>query len=438
MDNKKSNSVEKILNLPIKGVVIYLFSTVFLYFFGPIKWRIDNHFLLAGYLILSYLFILAGYRMYYKKNTFRMHAMNSNENAEYRYDKWFTFISILSIVSHLVYSAYYFTGISLNVLFSFGSVYYENLYREVHTNAITKILTYLWGINYLYLPWGIVIYKRLKLYDKIIFWVAVAMNALFWLSIGTMKGIGDIVILSVLPYIATTLNRGKNNVSINQNMRKRLFAIILLVVLFAVIFGVSQQSRYEFYNKTLTTYSTNRFVESQVLWPFPYLTNRLISYITHGYTGLAYALKLPFEWTYFIGNSRALTDIVERHIIHSTVISSSIYPQRLEEAFGWSNGISWPSAFTWLASDFSFIFLPLVLMLISYFWAKCICDAFIEKNISALALASYLMLFFVFLPCNNQIVQSERSLWTLILLVFLYWRSKSKIKLSFGGKILPF
>jgi hypothetical protein len=204
----------------------------------------------------------------------------------------------------------------------------------------------------------------------------------------------------------------------------------LLLICFVAVFLYSSYMRIMIKGRSL--YYISPLISAHVYgvdfdWPLAGL-NSLIFYISHGYQGLSYSMQIPFKWTFFVGNSRSLTKLVENHFLSSDAISSQIYPARIESEFGWANGSIWPSCFSWLASDFTFIFIPVLLFFVARKFAQCIYEAVIYNRISALVLASYLFIFFMYLPCNNQIVQSERSLYSLILIILVYVLEKKGIR----------
>lgn len=443
----KIEKYKKALFTPLNIIIIYLFASILLYFFGPIKWNIDNGLLLFSYVSINYICIWLGYRRMMRRAIYNEYGYwcydddDGGDEIPY-YSKLFTCILLFTIVCNLTYSFFEYGGISIDRILNMAQSYLNNRDFEATHNIFTRIFTYLWGLNYFYLPCGIVLYKRLKILDKVLFWIALLTNIFFWLSIGTMKGLGDILITAIVPFIVVTVKGKIDAWEVKKALNKRKYTLLILGILFAIVFGYSALNRYILRGhndfSALNTL-TRPFAKEEILWPFPYITNSIIAYVSHGYTGLAYALKLPFKWTFFVGNSRALTNIIERKLLDgSNVISSITYVQRLQDVYGWKNGSIWPTAFTWLASDFSFILLPALMFFMGYFWAKCIYEALVKNNVISLVMASYLSIFFFYLPCNNQILQSERSFWAMILITILYLNNTSRRPLALGKRVIRF
>ena len=429
MDNKLK-MIRSIRNI----VIIYLFATVFFYFFGPIKWKIDNGIWLFLYLFVNYSAFYLGYTHCYQRKAksakYSELITGETDNIDLPYNsKLFKFLVLFSIISHVVYAFYVFGGISLNKALYMAQSYIDTIAYEKEYNRYTQILTYLWGINYFYLPIGIFSIKKMNTVDKVLFILALATELLYSFSMGTMKGIGDVVILAGVSLFLLIKQRGKSRKDITKSKRRKRLLIIIFII-FVLVFGWTQQGRVELRgkaNQNITAGQPQAFVIEEKQWPMPYFTTMLIFYFSHGYTGLAYALKLPFQWTYGVGNSRALTSMIETHL-GSTPITDNTYVERLERVYGWRNGGIWPSAFSWIASDITFWLIPVLLFALGYLLCKCMFETVFENSTQALVMGSYLCIFFVYLPCNNQIVQSHTSLFSLVMIAFLYFLKTKHIR----------
>lgn len=429
MDNKL-RMIRSIRNI----IIVYLSTTVLLYFFGPIKWKIDNGIWLFLYLFVNYLAFYLGYSYCYQRKAYSVKNSETitceTDNVDLPYNsKLFRFLTIFSIIAHLVYAFYVFGGINLNKALYMAQSYIDTIAYEKEYNKYTQILTYLWGINYYYLPIGIFSAKKMNRVDKIFFVSALTTELLYSLSMGTMKGIGDVVIVAGVSLYLLVKQRGTNKTDIKKSKRRKRL-LIIIVILFLLIFGWTMYGREELRGTTslkITAGQPQAFVNEEKEWPLPHLTTMLVFYFSHGYTGLAYALKLPFKWTYGVGNSRALTSMIETHISGSP-ITDNTYVERLERVYGWRNGGIWPSAFSWIASDITFWLIPVLLFALGYLLCKCMFETVFENSIQALVMGSYLCIFFIYLPCNNQIVQSHTSLFSLVMIAFLYFLKTKHIR----------
>lgn len=419
-------------------IIVYLSLTVFFYFFGPIKWKIDNGIWLFLYLFINYAAFYFGYNYCYNKKLKKIERLYGDDAEWGAIDlpyssRVFKFLALFSIISHSVYAFYVFGGININKALYMAQSYIDTIAYEKQYNLYTQILTYLWGINYFYLPIGIFSTKKMNMGDKILFILAIVTEVLYSLSMGTMKGLGDVVIIAGFCLLLLTKQKGRTRKEVKRS-KKRKRLIILIAILFLIVFWWSMYGREELRGTSSLKISAGQpqaFVIEEKEWPLPHLTTMLIFYFSHGYTGLAYALKLPFKWTYGVGNSRALTSMIETHL-DGTPISDNTYVERLERVYGWRNGGIWPSAFSWIASDITFWLIPVLLFALGYLLCKCMYETVFENSTQALVLGCYLCVFFVYLPCNNQIVQAHTSLFALVMIGLLYFLKTKRIHFVFG------
>jgi hypothetical protein len=437
----------KAYKYPLKITMIYFISTVVMYFAGTYVWEIPSPIKLLLFLTVSYMGFwiggLRGLKKRYVKIRIIINKFSINIITLFRFSCFF------SIVAYIVMVNYYGQGFRfIGLLSSAGEVYIEKASRmEYERSYLVQIFSWFWAFTYLYIPIGLVYLKKIKRFDKFLLWTTVAICILYWLSIGTMKGIGDILIQFISCYAFNKFQRSSKEIlkrdSIPAEMtanktfyppkynkvksRKKKYTIFLIiaVVLFLFVFDTILESRdvaiYGTSQSSTYLPSTLRpFVKEIREIPVPTVIESLIFYVSHGYTGLAYSLDLPFEWTGMIGFSRSLTEIFESRL--PIQVNSITYMQRVEEAYGWHNGMLWSTIFPWIAGDVTFYGVPFVMMLLGYIftstWKRCLRD---DKNrkILDIVLFNQWCLMVIFIPCNNQIFQSRQSLFAIILLVLM-------------------
>lgn len=78
------------------------------------------------------------------------------------------------------------------------------------------------------------------------------------------------------------------------------------------------------------------------------------------------SLTLPFEWSYFVGNSYSLGRIVEILFSANGAVLDHTYPYRVGQTYGWEFD-KWHSMFAWLASDISFPGVVLLAPIFAFF-----------------------------------------------------------------------
>lgn len=143
------------------------------------------------------------------------------------------------------------------------------------------------------------------------------------------------------------------------------------------------------------------------------------SYITNGYHTLTVALHTDHEWTYGVGHSMFLVSYIDKFF--DTDLSNLTYYKRLinAEEYPLVSSSLWPSTFTQLADDFSFIGVVFFMAVIGYIVARIWISVIIQKNYWAVLLLGQVILGILFLPANNIIGNSGGffvRFWTLAIL----------------------
>lgn len=437
----------KAYKYPLKIAMIYLISSVVMYFTGEYVWEIPSPIKLLLFLAVSFMGFwiggLLGLNNRHVKKKIIIKKFPISVITLFRFSCFF------SIAAYIVMVNYYGHGFRfVDLLSSAGDIYIEKASRtEYERNYLVQIFSWFWAFTYIYIPIGLVYLRKLTRFDKFLLWTTIATCVLYWLGIGTMKGIGDILIQVIPCYALNKFQRSSKNVidrdslspemTINRNLyqkkyrkektRRKQYTILLILALvaFLFVFDRIQESReLEIYGtiqpSTYLPSTLSPFVKEIREIPLPNVINSLMFYVSHGYTGLAYSMELPFKWTGMIGFSRSLTEILEQRL--PIEVSTITYMQRSEDYFGWDNGMIWSTIFPWFAGDVTFYGVPFVMMFIGYIfsntWKKCLRNAN-NRNVLDIVLFTQWCLMVVYIPSNNQIFQSKQSLFAIILLIVM-------------------
>src|SRR5690606_13160110 len=186
-----------------------------------------------------------------------------------------------------------------------------------------------------------------------------------------------------------------------------------------VVFGIMQEQRTEYKGNgtSMVNPINSQFIKEERETIFPFITNYLSFYMTHGYTGMSLALELDPEWTYGVGSSRSLMRTTE-NLLDVNILQKT-YPQRIDNVFGWPNGMYWPSAFTWFASDITFWGIPFLMFFIGWCFAYVWHLFITEQSIVGLVAVCQLFIFIVYLPANNQLFQASENFYANLALILL-------------------
>lgn len=142
-------------------------------------------------------------------------------------------------------------------------------------------------------------------------------------------------------------------------------------------------------------------------------------YFTNGIYGLSLSLSLPFEWTYFVGNSYSLGRIVEIISGGDVTIIDKTYPARVGFEYGWDLS-KWHSLFSWLASDFTFLGVIIIAFFFGVLYGGLWVSAIRLDNPYSGPLFLCLSLGLIFSYSNNQLMHSMAGVIALITLIVLY------------------
>lgn len=433
------------LLLPIIVVEFYLFMTFILYVIGPVRWLIPSPGTLILFVAVSYLAFGAGYVLCARRHRRRLGQVWFSRDGVGSFkgipETVFTISAIFNIVALLVLASYFMGGISIGNILHPGEAYFFRLTEfSAGRNVFVQFCSWFWAATYYFYPLGVLYWEQMNKSKKLLFVASLIVSIIYWLNLGTMKGLGDLVICLVPLFILKKYVFGEDHseCSLRRTVGRRMTVVVvsaamLFLLTFSIITTDRQQSlRGERSEPTVVTSLTYPFITaehshtlSRVAGPvITGLVIKLSHYMTHGYTGLAYAMQLPFVWTYGVGHSRTLSELMDTYL--HTDVSSRTYLARNEVVNGWPARELWSTVLVWLASDVSFYGVPVVMMLMGYLLGCCWIHCISTKNLHAKAAICQLFIFVFFVPANNQLVQSRQSLFGTVLLFALYVASLSR------------
>ena len=143
----------------------------------------------------------------------------------------------------------------------------------------------------------------------------------------------------------------------------------------------------------------------------------LNGYLSQGYYGLSLCMELPFEWSYGLGSSYAITGILSKLGISG--IYEQTYLGRMQDYFVRDGLRAWNTIFPWIASDFTWVGAMLFFILVGYMMAKSWKELILYNNIISYLLFVSTVILVIFIPANNQLFHGYDSFlttWTIIIL----------------------
>lgn len=242
---------------------------------------------------------------------------------------------------------------------------------------------------------------------------AIGIFAIYLFGYGTQSGIGYIFIELLVAISANMIKDG------SRLSRKTIRRIIIIGVALLFLFAYMQYMRYSLMGINAHNYhihstgeygfNTDHFIFKIFGEDLGFgLSSIFGGYMSLGYYGLSLCLQLPFEWTYGIGNSYALMQLLSKFGIKGVL--EKTYLLRMQSHYGRNGLTAWNTIFPWLASDLTWVgtlFMFFVIgATIAYTWK----DILLHRNAFSFLLFTMLMILVFFIPANNAIVHGYDNL----------------------------
>lgn len=449
--NEKNNSC---LKFPIFLTIAYLVFSLFVYVICPYNWPTQKPVLFYGLNIMYILALFLGY-MVGQRQSVSLQIIEWNEEKTEKLIKVVSVLVIFNFVFYIIhifrtyaFATPDFVGLFKEMLVGLknpGVGYKTNYLRQqtldgpnVLGGTAFTILNLGWGfIKNIVIILAMIFFKKLKIYGKIFTVLYLVTVVVFYISIGTNIQFLHVLLLLEIPVIVETFQKWhKKEINYKAIIKLVVFVLVGCILLLSY-FGWMMESRSEASDYEIVEYEIGGIKpsvepseepseepiegpEKPIVDKKPSkLTNlwySFSSYLTQGYYAMSQALDV--EWTpmFGLGGSMWVVDIISHNIYD---IDQFTYQVKLEE-FGWDSDVRWHSMYTWLANDFSFYGVIIAMFFIGLLFGGMFKDAIKNKNPFALASIFFFMLMMIFIPCNNQIGQTNDNLCPFILLVLVW------------------
>lgn len=428
-----------VLMRPIIFAQAYLWSTLALFMLGPLFRDVDNKITLLVFVASCYVALFFGYWLGFKtkkEKVYRQVTKKKIRKAKYIVlagAVYFVIYAVNMVLDFGISSPMELVGALLNPGASYSAKFEIFEVREQlgSVNRITQVLILLSLVYALFIPVLTAYWPYIKKSHKYSALFAVACYLVAFLSIGTLKGIGDVLLFATAGG-SVLLARGALLLTTRQR-RKLIATIILLLFLGFIYGGVSQASRAQEFgiseNKLVGNVSDTLLakVAGQNLAQGFYA---ILAYPSHGYYGLSLDLKQDFVFSRGAGLSPAFESYRQQYLGGMSNFSLT-YPARTEVATGWPAGMHWSTALPWFASDFTFPGVVILMGIVGFFFSRLWISCVSQARLLSLALFGQMLVFIAFLPANNQVLMQRPGLWILssaLLLILLQVLAKKGVR----------
>ncbi|MER7469958.1 MULTISPECIES: hypothetical protein [unclassified Micromonospora] len=293
-----------------------------------------------------------------------------------------------------------------------GERYFHQLQQEGQFSRPVQVLTLLAVLYPLLIPLAVWFWASLGRPLQLYVLASIATYTLYFMAIGILKGLGDMLIWWGASYLLLLGYRSLRPIRSRPAGRtsgwRHVVACTAVLLAFVGYMSFNQIDRARTSGQG-PAIAGNPVVAQLVGDDLAAGLAVTLSYPTHGYLGLSHNLSVPFEWTRGLGASPALGSYLEQY----TGINprhSDRYTARTEAATGWPDGMYWSTIFPWLASDLTYPGSIAFMALVGWFLAKFWWEAIRQRRLLSMALFCQLALLIAFVPANNQLGQTRPAL----------------------------
>ncbi|WP_041782333.1 hypothetical protein [Ancylobacter novellus] len=430
--------IRSILNAPIRYSMYYLSATFIIFILGPLASDVDNMFTLVSFVASSYIAFYIGY----------LTCTNSHV-SEFDGSKLNTYESARGNVLILLSGAAYFVIFGLNQLYEYGArdlggviqtifdagSAYKQKFDVYQIQALTGRVSLVGQVLVIsslfygaFIPLAVLLWSKVSMLIKLKIIFAVFVFQVSFLYIGTMKGIGDTFLFAVAGG-AILVGKSRLNVAFdgvrpgNSSMRYlKLFIVIFALAIFIYMVDNQIKRAVEFgivYSRIVGDVSRT-FVNYLFGSDIAFGIYSVLAYPTHGYFGLSRSLAQPFEFAYGAGLSPAMESYRFQFLGGDNQMLLT-FPYRAEIATGWPAGQFWSTAFPWLASDMSFLLVPVFMFLMGLLFARVWITCLQRDSLLAMVALGQIMIFVAYLPANNQVLMQRQGFWIVVTLLSLWF-----------------
>ena len=426
------SSQRKALFLPAKIIASIMIISLLVFYFGPIPWidKIDFAVVEASMLFFFYVgaFVLGYYCKVPRKGSRKFLIKNDNimNYKMYNLLKYTIVINLILTVAN----AFIYAGVSnvsqlftkmIQGLTSPDLVYYEKDATSRSGNIIVWITCFYSPIMYVTQVYALYILKKLNPFLKVCYIVTLVVEVMRWLSVGTNRGLFDIVVLLLFVFMVKRMDfygkSAKKNIADKRKQKKMLIIVVSAVIIFFAFFSYALSSRVngEFHEEYF-----NVALYKELPAGIKFFLEKFDSYLAQGYSNTIKIIRnCKFQWTYGAGNSRFLMGILNRFLGIS--LEERTYPYQLAQ-FGVDPLAAWHTAYSWFASDLTYWGIIPFMFIVGYFMSSLAREVLLQSDPISLTLLYFVFLSLVNASCTNYVLAFTNGFvgfWILFVVRFI-------------------
>lgn len=423
-------SLPALLMAPMRYSQYYLWGTFGIFLMSNLVWDVENFPVLVVFLALTFGGFFIGYRLAIGNFRTYHHPLHLPEFGESRGHKQ---LIIVGALYFLIWGGNQFVefgasgvGSVVQAILSPGEAYgakfdiYDAQVDTAYVSPLVQVMI-LGSILYaLFLPLAVASWASLTASMRWLVGVATATYILSYLFIGTMKGIGDVmlfIICGAAVFVGKRSLQGKGS-SIRRKVRGVLLGLGGLLFAYMIVNQLDRAEQFGITESAIVGDVSDTFIARTLGSRAAYGFYQVLAYPSHGYLGLSYSMSVPFEFSGGAGLSQAYESY--RHQYMGGIDNAYLtYPYRSERLTGWPAGMFWSTIFPWLASDLTFYLIPFFMAAVGAIFARLWVSCLYGADVLALTALGQFFVFVAFIPANNQVLMTRQGFWVVISLLAL-------------------
>ena len=436
---------------PLWLLCLYLLTTISIAIWGPREYDNFNKESVIRYMAWVILALIIGFNIAVKTfvcPAFAWSSLKQSPKLETVVLKILKFCIVICLIYSVIHLIDIFLKGNFNLSLNLGQKYidYHTAKNELHGNGVgtgairatpLEIIYLLLGFpRIICMTWGVLYFnllcRRYKIFLVIVLFLLIFISVFLF---GHQKVMADFLI-----YFGTMFMIKMQNQS-TRFQRKVLRALIISGCLFFVLCCTIQSQRYISLgidgleiNEKLPEYTwyNPEHIIFRVLGTQIGLgvSSMLTAYLSAGYYSLSLCLQLPFVFTWGFSVFSPFAKIF--YSLTGVNMMDAHYVSRMVEEFDVTGFAAWHTVFPFLAGDFTFPGVVVVLGVIAWIWGTCWLDILYFRNPFSVVLFSVLNIGMIFIPSNSQLlwgVDSNIAFW-IIIFIWIRWRKKYNRQLA--------
>jgi hypothetical protein len=418
METISANKImNQIINFPLYLINFYLGVTLVLFFISPMFADSQNGYLAFAYGCAAMICFSIGFKSAARS------ALRPLGRAQPEFQLLNFIILAMCVVNIMVFMdlfrtaySYYGFNSAAEIWANLGENYHKKgaLMEEISNNSLGLFYTFVNLVSITQVaPYTLAFFckEKLNAISKAALVASALLTASFYISIGTMSGIFNILVLLACGWLCKaflfSLENDNSLLRASRQARSISLKLGVLCLFFFSFMVMALGSRME---RNLL-FSVNIFFDHDSL-VYLLLGEKLgdafcvaLFYVYSGWYGLGNSLGLDFEWTGFHSFSRVLDSYMIR--FSGEITGTLPYPVRQEAITGYPALAYWHTIFPWFASDFTFVGTLVITMICGAVYGWTWVKAIREGCLLSATLFGILSIGALFINANSQILDSK-------------------------------